>query len=238
MRTSRLPFTPLLLAAIGAACGGSAEGRNSGEPQSSVATAGARPSDCPPLETREPNAPSQRPAFEEQTRACGVKSDVAFDVVVVAKGLEHPWGLQFLPDGRLLVTERGGTMRLVTKDGKLSKPIAGVPEVAAVGQGGLLDVLLAPDFAETGTIYFSYGEPREGGANGTSVARAKLADTDDETKALEAEAAKAVAERRVVAVYPMEVALNDGVPVATSVRERIRASHRTTLTKDWYDVPL
>ena len=70
------------------------------------------------------------------------------------------------------------------------------------------------------------------------LARAKLADTDDETKALEAEAAKAVAERRVVAVYPMEVALNDGVPVATSVRERIRASHRTTLTKDWYDVPL
>ena len=70
------------------------------------------------------------------------------------------------------------------------------------------------------------------------LARAKLADTEDETKALESEAAKAVAERRVVAVYPMEVALNDGVPVATSVRERIRAAHRTTLTKDWYDVPL
>ena len=70
------------------------------------------------------------------------------------------------------------------------------------------------------------------------LARAKLAETEDETKALESEAAKAVAERRVVAVYPMEVALNDGVPVATSVRERIRASHRTTLTKDWYDVPL
>ena len=70
------------------------------------------------------------------------------------------------------------------------------------------------------------------------LARAKLADTVDETKALESEAAKAVAERRVVAVYPMEVALNDGVPVATSVRERIRAAHRTTLTKDWYDVPL
>ena len=70
------------------------------------------------------------------------------------------------------------------------------------------------------------------------LARAKLADTEEETKALESEAAKAVAERCVVAVYPIEVALNDGVPVATSVRERIRASHRTTLTKDWYDVPL
>ena len=70
------------------------------------------------------------------------------------------------------------------------------------------------------------------------LARAKLADSEEGTKALESEAAKAVAERRVVAVYPMEVALHDGVPVATSVRERIRASHRTTLTEDWYDVPL
>jgi Protein of unknown function (DUF2849) len=70
------------------------------------------------------------------------------------------------------------------------------------------------------------------------LARAKLADTEAETKALESEAAKAVAERRVVAVYPMEITLHDGVPMANSVRERIRASHRTTLTKDWYDVPL
>jgi Protein of unknown function (DUF2849) len=70
------------------------------------------------------------------------------------------------------------------------------------------------------------------------LAHAKLADTEEETRALEREAAKAVIERRVVAVYPMEVALHDGVPIALSVRERIRASHRTTLTKDWYDVPL
>jgi len=70
------------------------------------------------------------------------------------------------------------------------------------------------------------------------LARARLAGTEEETKALESEAAKAVAERRVVAIYPMEVTLHDGVPVALSVRERIRASHRTTLTKDWYDVPL
>jgi len=95
-------------------------------------------------------------------------------VETVADGLEHPWGLQFLPDGRLLVTERPGRLRLIAKDGKLSKPISGVPDVAAVGQGGLLDVLLAPDFDKTGTIYFSYGEPRGGGKNGTSVARARL----------------------------------------------------------------
>ena len=70
------------------------------------------------------------------------------------------------------------------------------------------------------------------------IARARLAETEEETKALEAEAAKAVAERRVVAVYPMQVALRDGAVDPLSVRERIRAAHRTTLTKDWYDVPL
>ncbi len=95
-------------------------------------------------------------------------------VETFADGLEHPWGLQFLPDGRLLVTERPGRLRLVSKDGKLSKPVSGLPKVAAVGQGGLLDVLLAPDFDKTGAIYLSYGEPRGGDKNGTSVARAKL----------------------------------------------------------------
>lgn len=92
----------------------------------------------------------------------------------IAGGLEHPWGLQFLPDGRMLVTERPGRLRIVGKDGKLSAPVAGVPEVVAAGQGGLLDVLLAPDFETTGTIYLSYTEPREGSTNGTSVARGKL----------------------------------------------------------------
>jgi Protein of unknown function (DUF2849) len=70
------------------------------------------------------------------------------------------------------------------------------------------------------------------------IAGARIAETEDETKALEAEAAKDVALRKVVAVYPMEVALADGSVDPLSVRERIRASHRTTLTKDWYDVPL
>jgi len=97
----------------------------------------------------------------------------------IAQGLDHPWGLQFLPDGRMLVTERPGRLRIVSKDGKLSKPIAGVPEVAAIGQGGLLDVLLAPDFDKTQTIYFSYGEPRGWFKNGTSVARAHLVTEGD-----------------------------------------------------------
>ncbi len=94
-------------------------------------------------------------------------------VETVAGGLEHPWGLAFLPDGRMLVTERAGRLRLVGADGKLSAPISGVPNVAARGQGGLLDVVLDPGFAQNRTIYLSFAEPRAGGS-GTSVARARL----------------------------------------------------------------
>src|SRR5512134_87567 len=96
-------------------------------------------------------------------------------VVTVAHGIEHPWGLAFLPDGRMLVTERPGRLRIVDRDGRLSAPIAGVPEVRARGQGGLLDVALAPDFARSRIIYLSYAEPGGFGA-GTAVARARLGD--------------------------------------------------------------
>ena len=97
----------------------------------------------------------------------------------VTGGLEHPWGLAFLPDGRMLVTERPGRLRVVTPTGRISEPIAGVPEVYAVNQGGLLDVILGPDFEETNRIYMSYAEPGEGGG-GTAVARATL-DADART---------------------------------------------------------
>ncbi|MDP6567473.1 MAG: PQQ-dependent sugar dehydrogenase [Alphaproteobacteria bacterium] len=94
-------------------------------------------------------------------------------VVTVARGLEYPWGLAFLPDGSMLVTERPGRLRLVGADGELSPPLAGVPTVRASGQGGLLDVALDPDFGTNETIYLSYAEPGNGGA-GTAVARARL----------------------------------------------------------------
>ncbi|MFA7382295.1 MAG: PQQ-dependent sugar dehydrogenase [Desulfurivibrionaceae bacterium] len=94
-------------------------------------------------------------------------------VVAVTRGLEVPWSLAFLPDGRMLVTERPGRLRIVSPDGRLSKPLAGVPQVHAQGQGGLLDVVLGPDFANDGLIYFSYAEPVGHGAR-TAVARARL----------------------------------------------------------------
>ncbi|BCB18866.1 PQQ-dependent sugar dehydrogenase [Bosea sp. ANAM02] len=94
-------------------------------------------------------------------------------VETVASGLENPWGLAFLPDGRMLVTERPGRLRLVEKDGKLSRPINGVPSVVARGQGGLLGIALDPGFARNRLVYLSFSEPRSGG-NGTSVARGRL----------------------------------------------------------------
>ena len=98
----------------------------------------------------------------------------------VARGLEHPWGLAFLPDGRLLVTERPGRLRLVGKDGRISAPLAGVPAVQARGQGGLLDVVVDPRFAENRLVYLSYAEPGDGGAAGTAVARGRLGETEIE----------------------------------------------------------
>jgi glucose/arabinose dehydrogenase len=117
---------------------------------------------------------------------CGSQSDAApqgpltseqatFELVTVAGGLEHPWGMAFLPNGDLLITERPGRLRLL-RDGVLDPaPVAGVPEVYASGQGGLLDVALDPEFAANRLVYLSYAAAGEGG-NSTRVARARLGD--------------------------------------------------------------
>jgi glucose/arabinose dehydrogenase len=130
---------------------------------------------CPPVEKRSANVPEQRPAFAGQTRACESRSNVAFDVVVLAKGLEHPWAVEPLPGGDFLVTEKPGRMRIVSAKGELGPPLAGVPKVDARGQGGLLDVALSPSFESDRTIFWSYAEPRENG-NGTAVARGVLSE--------------------------------------------------------------
>jgi glucose/arabinose dehydrogenase len=172
MRTSRFAAASLVVLA-GAGCGGSG-----GQPESTAAEAPAsgspaQPGQCRPLETRPRNAAGLEPAFPEQTRACAARSEGAFDVVVVARGLEHPWAVEPLPNGDLLVTERPGRLRLVSAAGEVGAPITGLPRVDARRQGGLLDVALSPAFASDRTIFWSYAEPREGG-NGTSVARGVL----------------------------------------------------------------
>jgi glucose/arabinose dehydrogenase len=92
----------------------------------------------------------------------------------VTRGLERPWGLAFLPDGRSLVTEKAGRLRIVGKDGSLGEPLKGVPQVDTTGQGGLLDVVLDPAFVQNQTIFLSFAEPRGEGQNATAVARARL----------------------------------------------------------------
>ena len=97
-------------------------------------------------------------------------------VTTIASGLEHPWSVALLPHGGFLVTERPGRLRHVSADGAVSAPITGVPQVWAEGQGGLLDVVLAPDFATSKKIFLSYAEPGPDGSAGTAVSTATLGD--------------------------------------------------------------
>ena len=128
---------------------------------------------CKPASTAEAKdtavvASSQKPAQALASQA-GV-----MEVTEVARGLEHPWAMTFLPDGSLLVTERAGRLRKVGTDGSISAPLAGVPTVFAEGQGGLLDVALSPNFANDQRVYLSYAEPGENGSAGTAVAYGTL----------------------------------------------------------------
>jgi len=120
------------------------------------------------------DAPAQGPA-QASPQPASTSGVVRADVV--ARGLEHPWALAFLPDGRMLVTERPGRLRIVSMDGTISAPLAGVPAVYARGQGGLLDVALDPAFAQNRLVYLSYAEPGEDNTAGTAVARGRLGAT-------------------------------------------------------------
>jgi aldose sugar dehydrogenase len=126
-----------------------------------------------------PSPPAQNPGDVKNEKA-------TFRVETVVSGLDHPWSLAFLPDGRMLVTERPGRLRILDASGKLSPPVDGVPAVAAVGQGGLFDIVLAPDFKESRIVYFSFAEPRgPAGAvnpNSTSLASARFLEEDGKAK--------------------------------------------------------
>jgi glucose/arabinose dehydrogenase len=106
-------------------------------------------------------------------------------VETVARNLQNPWGLAFLPDGRMLVTEKPGRLRVVEADGKLLPPITGLPRIAARGQGGLLDVALDPNFAQSRLVYVSLAEDRGEGRAGTSVARGRLSENGTALESVE-----------------------------------------------------
>jgi glucose/arabinose dehydrogenase len=126
----------------------------------------------PPVETNQANT-NYAPAFAGQTRVSGVKTSTPYKTSVLSSALSSPWGITALPDGRLLITEKGGTMRIATTTGTLSSPIIGLPAVNASGQGGLLGVCVDPQFSSNRMIYWVFSENVAGG-NQTSVAKGKL----------------------------------------------------------------
>ena len=167
----------LLIATLAYACGNNI--RNS---QSSVVnsdtTAAPKNSTGAPVETQNPNT-DYKPAFAGQTRVAGVHTSTPYEGRVISSDLKRPWGITALPDGRLLITEKGGTMRIATTSGTLSAPITGLPAVNAAGQGGLLGLTLDPAFSNSRIVYWTFSESTPDG-NLTSVARGKL--SGDETK--------------------------------------------------------
>lgn len=126
-----------------------------------------------PVEKNKPNA-NYKPAFAGQTRVSGVTTKSAFQFNILTSQLKSPWGIAQLPDGRLLITEKEGVMRIVNSTGNISAPITGLPKVEARAQGGLLGLVLDPQFATNRMVYWAFTEPTSNG-NHTAVAKGKLA---------------------------------------------------------------
>lgn len=130
-----------------------------------------------PVEKNKANS-DYKPAFAGQTRIGSVKTKTPYTATVISTELDGPWGIQALPDGRLLISSKPGTMQILTTAGKIDKTITGFPEVQFKGQGGLLDVNIDPDFTKNRMIYWTYAQPGDGAT--LAVAKGKL--SADETK--------------------------------------------------------
>ncbi len=131
-----------------------------------------------PVETTAANT-NYKPAFTGQTRIQGLQTNTPYEAKVITTTLTNPWGIKSLPDGRLLITEKAGNLRIVTQTGEVSNPVTGIPVVNSSGQGGLLGLCLDPEFASNRMIYWVFSEAVVGG-NITAVAKGKLA-TDEKT---------------------------------------------------------
>ncbi|MDP9081974.1 MAG: PQQ-dependent sugar dehydrogenase [Bacteroidota bacterium] len=140
-------------------------------------TAAVRAQTGPPVETKKANS-DYKPAFAGQTRIGSVKTKTPYTVTVINTGLNGPWGMHVLPDGRLLISSKPGAMQILTTDGKVAKTITGFPTVQYGGQGGLLDVNIDPNFTTNRMVYWTYAQPGEGAT--LAVAKGKL--SADETK--------------------------------------------------------
>src|ERR1700676_4987240 len=148
-----------------------------------IVVAGTRPPDETPVEGqpwehRDTYGKGQKPAFAGQTRIGAVITKTPYKEEVITASLYHPWGLAFMPDGRMLITEKRGTMRIVTQKGLVSDTLRGLPrDILYAGDAGLLDIALDPDFKNNRIIYFTYSQKRPGGS-GLVVASARLSDDE------------------------------------------------------------
>lgn len=163
----KLPTLITATALILSACG-----NNVTDVNSSRADSVSSDSVSASVETKAPNA-TYSPAFAGQTRIASVKTTTPFESKVLTSGLKSPWGITSLPDGRLLITEKGGTMKIVTTAGVVGAALSGIPTVDSKGQGGLLGVTIDPAFSQNRMVYWAFSEPVSGG-NLTSLAKGKL----------------------------------------------------------------
>lgn len=136
-----------------------------------------------PVETQSPNT-SYKPAFKGQTRIGGIETKTPYTATVINSNLKNPWGIHVLPDGRFLITEKGGTMRILKTNGDPDKQITGFPAVLFKGQGGLLDVTIDPAFATNRMIYWSYAEPTDNGGV-LAIAKGKLSASETQLENVE-----------------------------------------------------
>lgn len=167
----RIPISLMAYAVFLVSCGTKTSNSNTTE------TAADSTSNAP-VETQKPNS-DYPPAFAGQTRITGVKTTTPWEGTVLTSDLKKPWGIAPLPGGRLLITEKGGDMRIATAAGQLSEPITGIPAVDEKGQGGLLGVTTDPQFASNRMVYWSFSE-KQGNGNLTAIAKGKLS-ADEKT---------------------------------------------------------
>ena len=160
-----IPAIALMLAACNS-------NMSNGTNDTSTSNTVAKDSTYDPVETKKANT-NYKPAFEGQTRIAGVKTSTPYERKMLTDKLDKPWGITSLPDGRFLITEKGGTMRIATNAGVLGEPITGLPAVNASGQGGLLGLTIDPSFSSNRMVYWTFSEKSSQG-NLTAVAKGKL----------------------------------------------------------------
>ena len=170
-----LPGFVICIALFSTACDSNMRNGNSTASSSNASV--QKDSTYEPVETKDPNTKTNKPAFEGQTRIAGVKTSTPYESKMLTDALKKPWGIASLPDGRFIITEKEGTMRIATSTGSVTEPITGLPAVNASGQGGLLGVTVDPAFSENRMLYWVFSEKTTEG-NLTAAAKGKLS-TDE-----------------------------------------------------------